>query len=67
MTAIGALCGFILSIGMHYPGQLSGVLMVVILLSGLLGTCRLYLNKHTPAQVYAGFLLGFGFITGILW
>ena len=66
MTAIGGLCGFMLSIGMHYPGQLRGIFMIVLLLSGLLGVCRLYLKKHTPAQVYAGFLFGFGFITGIL-
>lgn len=33
--------------------------IVVILISGLLGTSRIILKKHTPMQVYAGFCLGF--------
>ena len=34
--------------------------ILIILLSGLIGTARLYLNAHRPSEVYAGFLLGFG-------
>lgn len=30
-----------------------------ILVSGLVGSARLYLDSHTPAQVYAGFAAGF--------
>lgn len=33
-------------------------LIGVILLSGAVGTSRLVLKRHTPAQVYAGFLIG---------
>lgn len=66
MTAIGGLCGFLLSIGMHYPSELKGIFIGMILLSGVLGACRLYLKKHTPLQIYVGFAFGFGFVFGIL-
>ena len=35
-------------------------LLLIIFLSGLIGTARLYLNAHRPAEIYGGFLLGFG-------
>jgi len=35
-------------------------------LSGILATSRLYLKKHTPLQVYLGFLFGLFFVFGIL-
>jgi len=34
-------------------------LYAIIIIAGLLGTARLYLHAHSPAQVYIGFLLGF--------
>src|SRR5574344_1923601 len=33
-------------------------IIAVILLAGLVGSQRLYVKAHTPAQVYAGFLVG---------
>jgi len=36
-------------------------------LAGLLGTCRLYLKKHNPSQVYAGFVFGLSFVFAILY
>lgn len=42
-------------------GIMSGFipLMVTIILAGALGSARLYLGRHTPAQVATGFLTGF--------
>lgn len=34
-------------------------IIILLLLVGIVGWSRLYLHKHTPAQVYAGSLLGF--------
>lgn len=66
MTAIGTVCGFLLIIGFRYFGDIRTVFIWLLLLAGLLGSCRLYLKKHNPAQVYAGFLFGMCFVLVIL-
>lgn len=66
MTAIGAICGFLVILGMKYLGDVREILMAMLFLSGLLASCRLYLEKHNPAQIYAGFLFGFLFVVAIL-
>lgn len=38
----------------------------VILLSGMVGTSRLILNRHTPAQIFAGYALGAVAVTVML-
>ncbi len=42
------------------------IFMPIILLSGILASCRLYLEKQNQAQIYAGFLFGFLLVIGIL-
>lgn len=66
MTGMGALCGFLLILGLKYLGDVRYIFMLMLMLSGLLASCRLYLEKHTPAQIYAGFLFGCCFVVGIL-
>lgn len=63
MAAIGALTG--LSIGLSYfLGMLFlNLIITSLLVSGFIGYARLRLNAHTPAQVYAGYLLGAGLVT----
>lgn len=67
MTAMGGVCGFLFSLGMKYPGDVRGSLILMILLAGLLASSRLYLKKHTPLQVYLGFLFGLCFVAAILY
>lgn len=67
MTGMGALCGFLMILGFKYFGDVKPILMLMILLSGLLASCRLYLEKHTPLQVYVGFIFGCCFVVGILY
>lgn len=45
-----------------YKEELSITLAVVVLLSGLVGTARLYLDQHKPAHIYAGYVVGFATI-----
>lgn len=33
--------------------------MLLFIIAGMVGTSRIKLKRHTPAQVYAGFILGF--------
>lgn len=66
MTAMGGVCGFLFILGMKYSGDVRTFFMLMILLSGLLAASRLYLKKHSPLQVYTGFLFGLCFVIGIL-
>ena len=58
MTAIGALCAFVFILGMKYFGEVINLLPLLILIAGVLAFSRLYLKRHTPAQIYAGFIYG---------
>ena len=66
MSAIGGVCGFLLVWGLKYYGDVRSSLMLFLILAGILATSRLYLKKHTPMQVYLGFLFGLFFVFGIL-
>ena len=66
MSAMGALCGFVFIFGVKYMGDVGNLLMLLFFVSGLLGSSRVYLKCHTPAQVYAGFLYGFALVALIL-
>ncbi|NDV69896.1 hypothetical protein [Dysgonomonas sp. 25] len=60
MMGIGGLIGCVLSISYNVKGiSPFGLFIVLFILAGCLGTSRLLLKRHTPAQVYAGFALGF--------
>lgn len=39
--------------------SMSTVLVVTLILAGLVGTCRLFLQAHEPQDLYGGFLVGF--------
>ena len=59
-AASGGIIGIITVLGMQHPVQYFGVILAVVtLMGGLIFYSRLKLNAHTPAQVYAGALLGF--------
>lgn len=63
MIAIGGLIGMLL--GLLFTGIVGEHIFLVlsIFIAGLIGSARLQLKAHTPAQVYSGFLLGvFGMI-----
>lgn len=58
MVGMGGIVGLILALSLILHTDLLLFLMAGILLSGIIGTARLLLGSHTPAQVYAGFFLG---------
>jgi membrane-associated phospholipid phosphatase len=61
----GILCGFIFCYALAQAVFSYWILIAVILASGLTISARLYLRKHTPTEVYTGFLLA-TFITFII-
>jgi hypothetical protein len=58
MTALGAVTGMLLAIGLRFNINLLAFLIFAILLSGIAGWARLSLKAHTPAQIYVGYLSG---------
>ena len=59
MIGIGGLLGGIMGISRVYLLNPYWAFIIVLLIAGFLGSARIQLKKHTPAQVYAGFGLGF--------
>jgi membrane-associated phospholipid phosphatase len=43
---------------MNSEKSLIGVFLVIIVLTGLVASARLYLKAHTPKEVFIGFLIG---------
>ncbi|MCC8113708.1 MAG: hypothetical protein LIP03_06865 [Bacteroidales bacterium] len=60
-TTFGGLTAMVFFIAYHGYGivWMMPWLSVVILLAGAIGSARLYLKRHSDAQVYAGFAMGF--------
>lgn len=58
MIGVGALVGGIIALSFFMSINFYILLPVTVLIGGLTGWARLKLNAHTPAQVYAGFMLG---------
>jgi membrane-associated phospholipid phosphatase len=56
-AGMGGLLGMLLATTFKYGLDLSTYLIIFLIISGAIGTARVYLNKHTPGQVYAGYLL----------
>ena len=68
MMGIGSLIGGILSVCYNVKGINPFVLFIILfILAGCLGVARLMLKRHTPAQVYAGFLLWLVVTYGCVW
>lgn len=58
-AAIGGLAGGFIALSFRLNENPVLMLSTLFLISGIVGTARLILLKHTQAQVYAGFILGF--------
>jgi heat shock protein HtpX len=57
-TVAVVLLGFVHQLSLVVP------VAAALLLAGALGTARLLMSDHTPAQVYTGFVLGAGCVAG---
>jgi len=57
MLGVGGLTGIVLGVHFLIDSSIS-ILIFLLILSGVLGSARLYLRAHNNLQIYAGFLLG---------
>jgi len=60
MAGIGGITGMVLAVSLEWVLNLEWVTAVLFLVAGMVGFARLKEDDHTPAQVYAGYLVGFG-------
>jgi hypothetical protein len=69
MTGIGGLLAVLGVLGMYFPSLgLAYLLVAALILGGLVASARLYLDAHSPAEVYVGFLVGFATCwMGFMW
>jgi len=58
-AAIGGLVGGFFGLSFRLQENPVIILIALILITGLVGSARLILGKHSSSQVYSGFLLGF--------
>ena len=59
MASIGALTGMMVGLSYFLGAFYFSFIAATLIVSGLVAFARLKLEAHTPAQVYAGFILGF--------
>ncbi len=59
MVGIGGLLGSLIVVSYVLKYNAVPQLSVLVLLAGIIATCRLYLKAHEPKQIYSGFFLGF--------
>jgi hypothetical protein len=67
MMGIGGLTGAAIAIAWCYQLPIFGLIYLFVFLSGITGFARLHLHAHTPAQVYAGFLVSAFCNGGLVW
>jgi hypothetical protein len=58
MAGLGAVFGALLGLAVTLDINIVVVLILTILVSGAVGFSRILSKKHSPPQIYAGFLLG---------
>ncbi len=59
MIGMGGLIALVSAISFLYKTPIQFYLVSLILLTGVSGSARLYLEEHTQEQIYSGFLVGF--------
>jgi hypothetical protein len=67
MIGLGGLTAFLIMITMTRQINLLPWMMISVFASGIVGTSRLYLNEHSPAQIYVGYFVGFASMTICMW
>ena len=69
MIGIGGLLAVLGVLGVYFPSlDLAYLLVATLLLGGVVASSRLYLEAHSPTEVYVGLLVGFATCwMGFMW
>ncbi len=60
MVSLGGFTAFLVITSFLLNIDIPWLIGAAFLFSGLTGASRIYLGAHSPAQVYAGYIMGFG-------
>jgi len=58
MAGVGALSAAVFSFAIILRADFTMFLLITLFIAGILGTARMVLKSHTPAEIYSGFGLG---------
>ncbi|SED19555.1 hypothetical protein SAMN04489761_4581 [Tenacibaculum sp. MAR_2009_124] len=59
LLSMGGALGYFIIFQQIHQVNIMPVIITFVILSGILGTSRLFLKAHTPKEVYTGFFIGF--------
>ena len=62
MASVGGLAGTVFALSFRSGMNPMYIILAVVIISGLVGTARLFLNKHNLSQLAAGYALGFSIL-----
>ncbi|MHC1708775.1 MAG: hypothetical protein AB9842_14805 [Bacteroidales bacterium] len=60
MIGIGGVTGTFLALSLRWHLDLLLIILLLFLISGLMGYARLRLKTHSQAEIYSGYITGFG-------
>ena len=66
MIGLGGISSLILIISLFFKTNLEFYFIISIIIAGIVGSARLFLNKHNLLQVSVGYLVGFISVLAIL-
>lgn len=58
LLGMSSILLYAIGLGIHFESNLTLLIGVLILLTGLVASSRLYLKAHTPTELLIGFLIG---------
>jgi hypothetical protein len=58
MIATGGMLGGLLGLAFSHSMDITGFILALVLLAGLIGTARLTIDSQKPVEIYSGFLVG---------
>lgn len=66
LVALGGLWGILIAMNFKFGMDILLLFISVLIVSGIVASSLIYQEKHTPAQVYSGFAMGFAVLFTVI-
>lgn len=67
LIGLGGITGLMAILTVEYKADLFLLLSIIILVTGLVSSARLYLQAHKPVEIVTGYLIGFLITYGVIY